>query len=206
MIVARVALAAWLRPGPRLSGGGRSITGRLATIGTATNGSLEGRAVTAQLADAAVMPARAVRRSGPLARVRRWITPVEPGPIQRGEWLALGVIMLVALALRWIALDSVPLNITADESDNLKSVWQARVTGQPGVFGLDWKPSPAFSIQLFRASMAVFGDDVYGMRMLSAILSVIGLLPFYALARRTVQAPAARLTSRVWSQQLVLCP
>jgi 4-amino-4-deoxy-L-arabinose transferase-like glycosyltransferase len=151
--------------------------------------------VAVRLDNALAGPGSTGMRHGRLGRLQAWIAPAEAGPVARLEWVALGLVMLVALALRVVALDSVPLNITADEKENLMSVWGARVTGNPGFFGLDWKPAPAFSIQLFRASMAVFGDDIFGMRVLSAIVSVLGLAPFYALARRTVQAPAALAAS-----------
>jgi hypothetical protein len=39
--------------------------------------------------------------------------------------------------------------------------------------------------------MAVFGDDVLGLRSASAVISTLALIPFFALARRAVSFPAA---------------
>lgn len=105
--------------------------------------------------------------------------------------MALGLLMLVAFGLRVIWLDTIPGNITADEADNLQTIFRIQVTGEPGPFGLDWKPQPAMSMYLFAGFMAVFGDDIFGLRMTSAVLSTLALLPFYALARRVVQPLAA---------------
>lgn len=121
----------------------------------------------------------------------------------RREVVALGLLMLCALVLRVAWLGTVPGNITADEADNLATIFHIEVTGEPGFFGLDWKPQPAMSMYLFRASMAVFGNDIFGMRMASAILSTLALLPYYALARRVVQplaalAGAALLATGLW--------
>ncbi|MBI4505897.1 MAG: NHL repeat-containing protein [Chloroflexi bacterium] len=107
------------------------------------------------------------------------------------ERLGLALLIGVALALRVVWLDRLPPNVTADEADNLWVIFRIAETGRPGLFDLDWKPAPAFSMHLLRAFMAVFGETVFGLRMASALLSALALVPFYALARRVVQAPAA---------------
>ena len=99
--------------------------------------------------------------------------------------------MLMALVLRVIWLDTIPGNITADEADNLATIFRIDVTGEPGFFGLDWKPQPAMSMYLFSGFMSIFGDDIFGLRMASAILSTLSLVPFYALARRVVRPASA---------------
>jgi 4-amino-4-deoxy-L-arabinose transferase-like glycosyltransferase len=109
----------------------------------------------------------------------------------RREAVAFGLLLFVAFILRVAWLGTIPGNITADEADNLATIFKIQVTGEPGFFGLDWKPQPAMSMYLFSAFMWVFGDDIFGMRMASAVLSTLALLPFYALARRVVQPVAA---------------
>lgn len=96
-----------------------------------------------------------------------------------------------ALVIRVAWLDSVPTNITADEADNLATILRIEETGKPGFFGLDWKPQPAMSMYLFITSMDIFGHDIYGLRMASAILSTLALIPFYLLARRVVEVVPA---------------
>lgn len=112
-------------------------------------------------------------------------------PVEGHERRALVVLIVAALALRAVWLDRVPPNVTADEADNLWTIFRIYETGQPGPFGLDWKPAPAFSMYVFIAFMRVFGDGVLGLRAASAVLSALALLPFYALARRAVRPPAA---------------
>ena len=109
----------------------------------------------------------------------------------RIEVIALALVVLTAFALRVVWLDTIPGNITADEADNLSTIIKMQVTGEPGFFGLDWKPQPAMSMYLFAAVMSIFGDDVFGLRMASAILSTLALLPFYELARRAVRPASA---------------
>ena len=107
------------------------------------------------------------------------------------EIAALGLLLIIALAMRVISLDDIPTNLTADETDNLQVVFRIQEIGEPGFFGLDWKPAPAFSMYLAREFMRIFGDTPFGLRMASATLSVIALLPFHAIARRVVSIPAA---------------
>jgi 4-amino-4-deoxy-L-arabinose transferase-like glycosyltransferase len=109
----------------------------------------------------------------------------------RREVIAFSLLLLVAFGLRIAWLGTIPGNITADEADNLATIFKMQVTGEPGLFGLDWKPQPAMSMYLFSAFMWIFGDDIFGMRMASAVLSTLALLPFYALARRVVHPVAA---------------
>lgn len=122
---------------------------------------------------------------------------------RRRELLALGVIALLALAIRVAWLGSIPGNITADEADNLKTIFSIQTRSEPGFFGLDWKPQPAMSMYLVSGFMQIFGQDIFGMRMASAVLSTLALLPFYALARRVVGplaalGGAALLASGLW--------
>ena len=118
------------------------------------------------------------------------IPDLTPGIGRRYELAALFLLAVAALALRLYSLDDIPTNITADEKDNLQVVFRIQETGQPGFFGLDWKPQPAFSMYLAREFMRVFGDTAFGLRMPSAIFSVLALFPFYALIRRVVGVPA----------------
>ncbi len=107
------------------------------------------------------------------------------------ERVALALLVVAALALRLIWLDRIPTNVTADEADNLRVVLRIEELGEPGWFGLDWKPAPAFSMRLAALFVRLVDDNVFGLRLPSAIISTLALIPFYALARRAAQPPAA---------------
>ena len=109
-----------------------------------------------------------------------------------GEALALGGVVIFALVVRAVALGTLPPNVTADEADNLQVAYHIAV-GQagPGFFGLDWKPAPAFSVYLMTAFMYVFGWSIAGMRMASAVLTSLAIIPFYLVARQVCSAGAS---------------
>lgn len=119
------------------------------------------------------------------------------------DHLVLGALLLLAFAVRIASLGSVPGSVTADEADNLQIVYHIRAgQGMPGFFGLDWKPAPAFSVYLMTGFMYVFGWSIAGMRMASAILTTLALIPFYAVARQLVSVRAALVAAFLLSTSL----
>ncbi len=124
--------------------------------------------------------------------------PASYSPGERG-WL-LGI-LLAAFALRVTLLGQIPALLIPDECDNLVNVFQILNGKGPGFFGLDWKPQPAASVYLLSFFMRL-GDSVFALRLPSALLSVAALLPFHALLRRAVAAPAALLATGLLASDL----
>jgi 4-amino-4-deoxy-L-arabinose transferase-like glycosyltransferase len=72
-----------------------------------------------------------------------------------------------------------------------------------GFFGVDWTPQPAFSVYKEAAFIAIFGFNIMAMRLPSAVISALTLIPFYMLLRRQLSAVASSLstillTTDVW--------
>ena len=137
--------------------------------------------------------------------LRRLFSSSSPATSSPGqsELLPLALLLAAALALRLVALGTVPGNVTADEADNVQYALKVRVGTGPGFFGYDWKPQPMFSVWLSAQVMNLVGWSVYGLRLTSAVLSVAALVPFYLLARRRVGriaalTAAALLASNLW--------
>ncbi len=123
----------------------------------------------------------------------------------RRRWIVLCFALLVVASglLRFVLLGVFPGNLMADEADNLSFIFQVLYGNGPGFFGLDWKPAPAFSMYVTAPFVALFGDSIFGLRFLSAAVSIIALFPLYALYRRHVSPAAALLslallTTSVW--------
>ncbi len=106
--------------------------------------------------------------------------------------VALGAVLGFALLVRVIWLESLPPNVTADESENLRTVYQILAGRGPGLFGLDWTQLPALNTYVIAAFMTIGGFSISAMRLASVLLSVLALVPFYLLARR-VSGPMAAL-------------
>lgn len=122
----------------------------------------------------------------------------------RRDLFVLALILAVALLLRLVNLDNFPDNFNPDESDNFQDAMQV-LYGQPrdyGFFGFDWKPQPAFSIYMMSAFMSLFGTTVAAMRLPSALLSCLALVPLYLLLRRQFSTIAAALASMLLSASL----
>lgn len=108
-----------------------------------------------------------------------------------GEQIGLLALLLVALLARLFQLETVPGSIIADEADNLQDAIRVLSGHGPALFGLDWKPAPAFNIYLIAVSIATLGTNVLALRLPTAVLSVAGLIPMYYLARQTLSRPAS---------------
>jgi len=107
---------------------------------------------------------------------------------------ALVVIMAAALAIRLWALGSVPQLFFHDECDNTVNAIEILQGKGSGFFGLDWKPQPALGVHQIALSLKLFGPSVTAIRLPSAVLSVVALLPFFLVARR-VTGPVPALLS-----------
>jgi 4-amino-4-deoxy-L-arabinose transferase-like glycosyltransferase len=91
----------------------------------------------------------------------------------RLAWLTLVVILVAAAAVRLVALGQIPAGINPDEGDRASTSLDLLNGGGP----LSWFDSGWFFINMvyFRVlatSMAVFGQDVFGGRMLTALTGI----------------------------------
>jgi 4-amino-4-deoxy-L-arabinose transferase-like glycosyltransferase len=124
--------------------------------------------------------------AGGLARLRRFTGP-----------LLLLAIVAFGLAIRLYNLDSFPDTLLADETDNAQAAIRI-LHGQPppnGFFGFDWTAQPAYSVYLLSWSIALFGSTITAIRLPSAILGALALIPFYFLLRRQFSTATALLTT-----------
>ncbi|MDQ5823431.1 MAG: glycosyltransferase family 39 protein [Chloroflexota bacterium] len=115
----------------------------------------------------------------------------------RHDLFILAEVVAVALLLRLVNLENFPDNFNPDEADNFQDVMQI-LYGEPlenGFFGFDWKPQPAFSVYMMSGFVSVLGTTVTAMRLPSAIISCLALIPFYLLLRRQFSTVAAALST-----------
>ena len=123
----------------------------------------------------------------------------------RVELLILALLVLVAFVIRVYQLGSFPDTVLADEADNAQAAVRILYDQPPenGFFGFDWTPQPAFSIYKEAAFIAIFGFNIMAMRLPSALISSLALIPFYLLLRRqfstvTSLLAAVLLATSVW--------
>jgi 4-amino-4-deoxy-L-arabinose transferase-like glycosyltransferase len=112
---------------------------------------------------------------------------------RNAERAGLLALLVLALAIRLVGLGVFPDTVSPDEADNAQDALRA-IAGYPrpgGFFGLDWKPQPAYSVYLIRATMALVGQSVMAIRLPSALLGALALIPLFWIARRQVGAWAA---------------
>ena len=115
---------------------------------------------------------------------------------------ALAAIVAIALAARLVALGGFPASMTADEADNMQVILRIVHGYGPGLFGFDWKPMPAFSLHLMTPAVWLTNFSLSGLRLTSALLSTLALIPLYLVARRAMSTAAALATTALLSTTL----
>lgn len=104
-------------------------------------------------------------------------------PFARWELVALLALTIAALALRVLALDSIPHNFGGDEGEMgmmARSVLRGDLR-DPFVTG--WLSHPTLWFFTQALSLRVFGDTVFGLRMLSALIGTATVPALYLFAR-----------------------
>jgi hypothetical protein len=108
-------------------------------------------------------------------------------------------LVVVALLLRVLFLETVPNSVTADELDFAGNALAVMTGHGPGIFGLDWTPEPALDLHFIVGSWALFGQTLFAERLVAAVLTALAVLPFYALLRRLVRPPSALLATALFT-------
>lgn len=104
-------------------------------------------------------------------------------PWTRREMLALVALTLAALALRVTMLATIPQNFGGDEGEmgmEARSVLEGRITNP---FSTGWLSHPTLWFFLQALSLTMFGNEVFGLRMLSALIGTLTIPMLYLLAR-----------------------
>jgi len=109
----------------------------------------------------------------------------------RGEIALLGAMTLAGLILRAYDLEHIPGGFHGDEgewSDYALRILEGRIVPP---FAIGWDQHPTLFSYLQAGSMALFGRDVGGVRMLSALTGALTLPVVYLLVRRMLGRWAA---------------
>ncbi len=105
---------------------------------------------------------------------------------ERFDLVLLAVIVLFGLAVRLYDLGRLPDTLLADEADNAQAAIRILRGVNPinGFFGFDWTQQPAYSVYLLAGFLKLFGVSIMAIRLPSAVLSTLSLIPFYLLLER----------------------
>lgn len=126
--------------------------------------------------------------------------PAEPAhepAVSRAEWITVGLIMLVTIALRFWRLDSIPAGPYIDEAGralNARAINTGGLFnhGQFIFFGTGWWGVPSLYFWLEAQSLKLFGDNLLGARVVHALAGV-GTVWFTYRTGRIAWSPRAGL-------------
>jgi DNA-binding beta-propeller fold protein YncE len=92
-------------------------------------------------------------------------------------------IVVLAFFLRVYRLDDLTGGMHGDEGETGMDAIRIMEGGQVSPFMTGWFAHPNFSFFAAAGSMTLFGKTLFGLRILSTVLSVLMLVPFYLLVR-----------------------
>lgn len=137
------------------------------------------------LGAALVLDRSARRRSRAVPRIGRW------------EAVAAGAVVVTALALRAVALDSVPGTVSGDEGEMGNEARKVLSGEIENPFVTGWFSHPTLWFFVQAGSLRLFGDDIAGLRMVSALIGAATVGALYLFSRiafgRTAALAAAAL-------------
>jgi len=113
--------------------------------------------------------------------------------MQRWEWAAITLILLLATALRLWTLGQVPPGLAHDEVANWLIAHDILAGRHAIYFTAAYGHEPLYQY-IQAATVALFGDHWLGLRYPSAALGLLGIAATYILIRRLFGAPTALLT------------
>jgi 4-amino-4-deoxy-L-arabinose transferase-like glycosyltransferase len=103
--------------------------------------------------------------------------------ITRAEFVLLGLLFAVALALRSVALDDIPRVMTGDEGSMGMMAREVAQGKWRNIFATAWLGHPSLWFFVQAASISVFGDSLGGLRAISALIGAATVPALYFLMR-----------------------
>jgi 4-amino-4-deoxy-L-arabinose transferase-like glycosyltransferase len=121
----------------------------------------------------------------------------DPQPYARWEILALVALTIIALLARALLLDSIPHNFAGDEGEMGMMARDVLSGVVRDPFATGWLSHPTLWFFMQSLALRVFGDNVFGLRMLSALIGTATVPALYFFSRllygRTIALTAAAL-------------
>lgn len=112
-----------------------------------------------------------------------------------GESCALAAILVIATAMRWWQLADLPAQVHGDEAACGLEARRILAGEVPNLLGLGWYDIPYISFAISAAFMALFGDDLFGLRTASVFQGVASIAVLHFLVRRLYGARAGLLAA-----------
>lgn len=121
--------------------------------------------------------------------------------VPRKEWLVVGALLVLSLALRLLWIGHVPPGVRFDELVNVKMADHIYAGEWPIYFQEAWGHEPLY--HYFHAlGMALLGQTVVGVRITSVLLGTLGVLTAYLLFRHLYGPAVGALTALLLSTSL----
>ncbi len=107
----------------------------------------------------------------------------EEEPYSRSEFVLLASIVALGFLLLAYDLEKIPPGFHGDEGESGMQALQILQGQTPSLISVGWYHQPMLAFAWHAATMKIFGDTVFGLRMSSVIVGTLTLIPLYFLSR-----------------------
>lgn len=131
------------------------------------------------------------------AKMRHGSASISSILLQRGEPAAVILLLLIALLLRTVHLESLPAGFHGDEAVVGLEAQRILDEGHIGVYSSDAAGQPTGPMYLVAGSVWLFGNTVFAVRIVPALLGTLTVFALYVVLRRNFGIPAALVGASV---------
>ncbi len=108
---------------------------------------------------------------------------VEQEPVVKWEIIAIITITIIGFLARYVMVDVIPYNLTGDEGEMGMAARRVMAGELRDPFSTDWLSHPNIWFFMQSLSLCLFGDSVFGLRMLSVLFGTIAIPLLYMFVR-----------------------
>lgn len=110
--------------------------------------------------------------------------------------VALGLVLIFAFVLRFVALDSIPIILSADEYDNLRTVINT-FRSPEGIWKLNWNGSSILNTYFIGIGWVLGGKTYASIKFASIIFSVFSILAFSVVSYKLTKSQILSVASTI---------
>ncbi len=115
--------------------------------------------------------------------------------LERTEWAAVAILAVACTGFFFVQLTAMPPEVHGDEAETALDALRLLEESDRGLFSTSWFGLPILHAAPTALGFILFGPDLFGLRMTSALLASASVFLLFATVRRLVDTPLALVSA-----------
>ena len=128
-------------------------------------------------------------------------TSAPSAPFSRADRVAVAVLAVACVGFFFVQLTDMPPEVHGDEAETALDALRLLEESDRGLFSTSWFGLPILHAAPTALGFILFGPDLFGLRMTSALLASASVLLLFAIVRRLANTPLAVVAALVLASQ-----